>query len=197
MSFLLERWKWTLYVINAYLIQDLYFVYVVEAFITLHCKASYKYICLFSSIPLVRTHLIFLYKLLVNRRFNFRATHAHHVSFDEEFTPQGVHVDFFIHDDFFRPLGLHLLVWSELERSWPFRPMRDLRMQWLWAFRAISHMRLRAHTASNGSCLMVTWTIFKNQFLEVGLTQNQETMALRTLTTVDLFYLITCEDLHE
>ena len=37
---------------------------------------------------------------------------------------------------------------------------------------------------------MVTWTIFKNHLLEVDLTQNQETMALRTLTTVDfiLFY---------
>jgi len=41
---------------------------------------------------------------------------------------------------------------------------------------------------------MVTWTIFKNQILEVGLTQNWETMALRTLTIVDLFYFIMCED---
>ena len=30
-----------------------------------------------------------------------------------------------------------------------------------------------------------------------GLTQNQETMALQTITTVDLFYFIMCEDLHE
>ena len=44
---------------------------------------------------------------------------------------------------------------------------------------------------------MVTWTIFKNHLLEVGLTQNQGTMALRTLTTIDLFYLIMCEDPHE
>jgi hypothetical protein len=34
---------------------------------------------------------------------------------------------------------------------------------------------------------MVTWTIVKNHLLEVGLTQNQETMALRTLTLIDLF----------
>ena len=34
----------------------------------------------------------------------------------------------------------------------------------------------------NESCFMVTWTAFKNRFLEVGLTQNWETMALRTLT---------------
>jgi hypothetical protein len=44
---------------------------------------------------------------------------------------------------------------------------------------------------------MVTWTIFKNHLLEVGLTQNQETMALQTLTTVDLLHFIMCEDPHE
>ena len=54
-----------------------------------------------------------------------------------------------------------------------------------------------SYMASNGSCFMVTWIIFKNHLLEVGLTQNQETMALQTLTTVDLFYFIMCEDPHE
>ena len=29
-----------------------------------------------------------------------------------------------------------------------------------------------SYMASNGSCFMVTWTIFKNHLLEVGLTQN-------------------------
>ena len=46
----------------------------------------------------------------------------------------------------------------------------------------------------------VSWSlgaIFKNRFLEVGLTQNQETNALRTLTTVGLFYFIMYEDMHE
>ena len=42
--------------------------------------------------------------------------------------------------------------------------------------------------ASNGACFMVSWSIFKNHLLEGGLTQNQETMALQNLTTVDLFY---------
>ena len=51
--------------------------------------------------------------------------------------------------------------------------------------------------AFNGSCFMMTWTNFKNHLSEVGLTQNQEIMALRTFTTVDLFYFIMCEDLHE
>jgi hypothetical protein len=54
-----------------------------------------------------------------------------------------------------------------------------------------------AYMASNGSCFMVTWIIFKNHLLEVGLTQNQETMALQMLTTVGLFYFIMCEDPHE
>ena len=51
--------------------------------------------------------------------------------------------------------------------------------------------------ASNGSCFMVTWTIFKDHLFKVGLTQNCETTTLRTLTTVDLFYLIMREDPHE
>ena len=41
------------------------------------------------------------------------------------------------------------------------------------------------------------WTMFKNHLVEVGLTQNQETMALRAFTTVDLFYFIMREDPHE
>ena len=41
---------------------------------------------------------------------------------------------------------------------------------------------------------MVTWTIFKNHLLELGLSQNQETVVLQMLTTVDLFYSIMCED---
>jgi hypothetical protein len=44
---------------------------------------------------------------------------------------------------------------------------------------------------------LVTWTIFKNYFLEVGLTQNRETMALQKLTTIYLFYIIMCENPHE
>jgi hypothetical protein len=54
-----------------------------------------------------------------------------------------------------------------------------------------------SYIASNGLCFMIMWTISKNDFMEVGLTQNWETMALRTLTTVDLFYFIICEDMRE
>ena len=58
-------------------------------------------------------------------------------------------------------------------------------------------VHMDSYMASNGACFMVTWIIFQNHLLEVGLTQNQETMALRTLTTIDLFYFIMCEDFHE
>jgi hypothetical protein len=51
--------------------------------------------------------------------------------------------------------------------------------------------------ASNGSYFMVIWIIFKNHLLEVGLTQNWETIALRTLTMVGLFYFIMREDPSE
>ena len=51
-----------------------------------------------------------------------------------------------------------------------------------------------SYMVSNGSCFMVAWLIFKNHILEVGLTQNPETMALRTLRTVDIFYFVMCED---
>ena len=47
-----------------------------------------------------------------------------------------------------------------------------------------------SYMASNGSCFMVTINISKNHLLEVGLTQNQKTMALRSLITVNLFYFI-------
>jgi hypothetical protein len=48
---------------------------------------------------------------------------------------------------------------------------------------------MNSYMASDGSCFMVPWTIFKNHLLEVGLTQNRETMALRMLKTVHLFSL--------
>jgi hypothetical protein len=54
-----------------------------------------------------------------------------------------------------------------------------------------------SYMASNGSCFMVTWTIFKTHLLEVGLTQNRETMALQTLTTVDSIDFIMREDPYE
>jgi hypothetical protein len=44
-----------------------------------------------------------------------------------------------------------------------------------------------------------SWSLglFSINLLEVGLTQKRETMELRRLTIVDLFYFIMCEDPHE
>ena len=36
-----------------------------------------------------------------------------------------------------------------------------------------------SYMALNGSCFMVTWIIFKNHLLEIGLTQNSETTGQR------------------
>ena len=58
-------------------------------------------------------------------------------------------------------------------------------------------VHMDSYVASNGSCFMVTWIIFKTHLLEVGLTQIRETMALRMLVTVDLFYFIMVEYPHE
>ena len=56
---------------------------------------------------------------------------------------------------------------------------------------------MKSYMASNGSCFIVTRTVYKNHLLEASLTQNRETMALWTLTTVDIFYCILCQDPHE
>ena len=49
----------------------------------------------------------------------------------------------FIHELFFEPLGLHLLVRSELGRSPPFRPMRALALPWSGAFSLVCEVTLR------------------------------------------------------
>jgi hypothetical protein len=54
-----------------------------------------------------------------------------------------------------------------------------------------------SYMASNESCFMVTWSIFKNHRLEVDRTQDREIMALRMFLTVGLFYIIMCEDMCE
>ena len=62
-----------------------------------------------------------------------------------------------------------------------------LRDQWSTWMQDGCIVYMDSYMASNKSCFMVTWTIFKHRLLEGGLSQNRETMALRTLTTVDLF----------
>ena len=46
--------------------------------------------------------------------------------------------------------------------------------------------------ASNGSWFMVTWIIFKNHLMEVDLTQNQETVALRNAHNHLVFSILSC-----
>jgi hypothetical protein len=54
----------------------------------------------------------------------------------------------------------------------------------------VKSIHMDSFMASNGSCFMVTWTILKNPPLGGRPNiQNQETMALQTLTTVGVFYL--------
>ena len=72
---------------------------------------------------------------------------------------------------------------------------RDQRSMWI---QGGCKVYMDSYMASNGNCFMVTWIDFNNHLLEAGLTQNHwETMALRMLTTVGLFYSIMLEDPHE
>jgi hypothetical protein len=95
----------------------------------------------------------------------------------------------------------------ETESPWPLHFKHSHWWERRSRFKFATHVRLRdqrsiyciwmqgrckvymdSYRASNGSRFMLTGIIFNNHLLDVGLTQNQETMALRTLTTVGLFY---------
>ena len=69
-----------------------------------------------------------------------------------------------------------------------------LRDQWSMWMQDGCKVYMDYYLASNGSWLMVTWTISKNHLLEVDLTQNRETMTLQMFTAVDLFYFSMVED---
>ena len=87
-DFLVGKWKWVLYVIKAYLIHDLCFVHVVEAFITLNWRALYKYINPFSNMPVVHIQLFFSINFLYAGDY-FIVTHAHILVSNKESTPMG------------------------------------------------------------------------------------------------------------
>ena len=59
--------------------------------------------------------------------------------------------------------------------------LRDQRSMWMQDGCKVC---MDSYVASKGPCFMVTWAILKNHPLEVGLTQNQETIALWLLTIV-------------
>ena len=58
----------------------------------------------------------------------------------------------------------------------------DVKSTWIPTWHQMDHV------------FMVIRIIFKNHLLEVGLTQNCETMTLQTLTSIHLFYFIMCEE---
>jgi len=94
-----------------------------------------------------------------------------------------------LHTRDWEPVTITLQALSLVEKVEPvqvrftlhFRDQGDMQMQDGYK------VHMGSCVASNEACFMVTWIIFKNHLLEVGLTQNWETMALRTLTTVILF----------
>ena len=105
-----------------------------------------------------------------------------------------------LHTRDWEPMTSTLQALSSVGKAEPVRVRFTLRLrdQWSMWMQGGCEVYMDPNVASNGSCFMVTWTSFKNHLLEVGLTQNwPEIMALRTLTTVGLFYFIMCEDLHE
>ena len=104
-----------------------------------------------------------------------------------------------LHTRGWEPMTIPLQALSWVKNAEPvqvrFTPLlRDQRSMWV---HDECKVYMDSYMALNGSCFMVAWTVFKSHFLEVGLTQNRETMALRTYATVGLFYLIMCEDPHE
>ena len=50
----------------------------------------------------------------------------------------------YIHDSFYDPLGLHLLMWKWTWTASPFRPMRDHKMQWPRAFNLVCEVALES-----------------------------------------------------
>jgi hypothetical protein len=71
-----------------------------------------------------------------------------------------------------------------------------LRDQWSMWMHDGCKVYMDTYMASKRSCFMVTWIIFKNYLLEVGLTQNQETMAPNAHNRWFIDSIM-CEDLHD
>ena len=97
------------------------------------------------------------------------------------------------------PMTITLQALSLMEKGEPVQVLftqrlRDQQSMWM---QDGCKVHMDSYMASNGSCSMVTSTTFKNHLMEVGLTQNQENMALQILTTVNLFYFNMCEDPRE
>ena len=98
------------------------------------------------------------------------------------------------------PMTIALQALSLVEKVEPVQArftlrLRDQQSTWMQDGRK---PYMDSYVASNGSCSMAAWILFKNHLSEVDLTWNhRETMALRTLTTVDSFYSIMREHPYE
>ena len=126
-----------------------------------------------------------------NSVMNLAQTYRDHVFHMGEWGP--------LHTRDWEPEPITLQALSLMEKAEPVQVrftllLRDQRSMWM---QDGCEVYVDSYMASNGSCFMVTWIILKNHILDVGLTQNWETRTLQTLTTVDLFYCIMCEDPHE
>ena len=104
-----------------------------------------------------------------------------------------------LHTRDWEPLTITLPTLSLVEKAEPVQVclilcLRDQLSMWM---QDGCKVHMDSYMASIGSCFMVTWLIFKNHFMEVGLPQNRETMALQMHTTVELLYFIICENPHE
>ena len=102
-----------------------------------------------------------------------------------------------LHTRDWEPVTITLQTLSLVEKAEPVQVcftlwLRDQRSMWM---QDGCRVYMDSYMASNGSCSIVIWIIFKNHFLEVGLTQDWDTIALRILTTIDLLCFIMCEDL--
>ena len=107
-----------------------------------------------------------------------------------------IHITGPLHTQDWEPVTITLQALSLVEKVGPVQVrftlrLMDQRRKWM---QDGCRVYVDSYMASNGSCFMLTWIIFKNHLLEVGLAQNRETMTLQTFTTVDLFYSIMCED---
>ena len=84
-----------------------------------------------------------------------------------------------LHTQDWEPMTITLQALSLVGKAEPIQVRftlhsRDQRSMWM---QDGCKVYMDSYMASNGSCFMVTWTIFNNHLLKVGLTQNQETHA--------------------
>ena len=81
------------------------------------------------------------------------------------------------------PMTITLQALSLVEKAGPVQACFTLclRDHWITWMQDGCKVCMDSYMAWSRSCFMVPWTTFKNHLLEVGLTLNRETMALRTL----------------